>query len=390
MKHLLTLALACLLVLGSAGCRAVTGGNYVLRSGETLSGDLTVSGGHATLEQGSRVTGSLFVTGGSTEANGQIDGDVSVTGGSINFGPTSVVRGVLHETGGGIRIAQGADVRYGQPSPFGSSARPAGTLATVLFMGLLALAVALVFLLMTRTTRGAPSQPTFGGGAAGTGPTPSPSGLSPSLQKGQGQAGSMVLAIVLIVLGVMFLLQELLNVDVWHYAWPLFVVVAGLLCFAAMVLRGKGAGWLAIPGSLLAILGLVLLFQNAFDRFESWAYAWALIFPTSVGIGHFIEGRWDDRPALRERGIRETRVGLIVFVVLAVFFELVINLGGYFREDLGRYLFPILLIILGIALIFGVFFNRPSARPAMQTPAGTGIAASPASPESDRQKPVQQ
>ncbi len=386
MKRNLVLVLVCFLALVSVGCRVVSGGNYVLRSGETLSSDLMVSGGDARLEPGSRVTGSLTITGGSIDANGQIDGDVSVTGGSINFGSTAVVRGVLQKTGGGVNIAPGAQVRSGESAGARTSGRSIGNLVTTFGLIPLVFIVVVIILLTTRTSRGTvaavtPTQPASDAAAVA-----STSGASTVPARGTGYGGSIVLAVLLIVLGILFLLQELLNVDVWHYAWPLVVIGAGLLLFAAMVLGGKSSGRLAMPGSIVTIIGIILLYQNTFDQFQSWAYAWALIFPTAVGVGRYIEGWWTARPELRERGIQETRTGLIIFVILAAFFELFLNLSGIFAFDFGQYAFPILLIVIGFAIIIGRLINWSPSRPTI-TPA---IGTSPAVPKGPDQQPPAQ
>ena len=48
-------------------------------------------------------------------------------------------------------------------------------------------------------------------------------------------------------------------------------------------------------GSAVTMVGTILLFQNTFDYFQSWAYAWALVFPTSVGVGQLIYGSIKNR-----------------------------------------------------------------------------------------------
>ncbi len=377
MKPILTIAFVCLVALFTIGCEVVTGGNYRLRSGETHSGNLTITGGDSTLEQGSRVTGSLFVTGGNINANGQIDGDVSMTGGSVNFGPGAVVRGVLQKTGGGVHIAEGASVRSSDSFRAGTVPRWIGNLAAILILIPLLVIVVVLALVGTRTSRRAVPQTA----AAETAPSSSASPLAPSTpgqtsvpaDRGAGLGSAIVWGVILIALGVLFLLQELFNLDVWHYAWPFLLIVPGLLCFAAMALGGKNSGGLAIPGSILTMVGLLLLYQNTFDRFESWAYAWALIFPTSIGIGRFIEGWWSDRPELRANGIAMVRSGLVLFLILAAFFELVLNLGGFFREDTARFAFPALLILIGVLLLLSRIVNWSGARaPVSQaTPAVT-------------------
>jgi hypothetical protein len=153
-----------------------------------------------------------------------------------------------------------------------------------------------------------------------------------------------------------------------------------------MLVGGGGTGRLAIPGSVLTTLGVVFLFQNAFDRFDTWSYAWALVFPTSIGIGHYIEGWWGNRPGLRARGTQETVIGLIVFVILAAFFEGYLNQSGFFGIDFGRFAFPILLILIGLALIISRLVNWPAPRP---TVSAAPRAVTPAAPkESDQQPPA--
>lgn len=368
------LALIVLLALFAVGCQVVTGGDYTLARGQTLSGDLAVIGGNSTLEQGSRVTGGVWVTGGNIDANGQIDGDVSVTGGNINFGSGAVVKGAVSKIGGNVNIASGASVPAAQTSQTRSAPRWLGNLAAAAILTPLLVIAIVVALLSLLTNRGAAPQlavPATRATAAPTSESPTTAGRGSSM-------GGLVAGIILIGLGVVFLLEQVLNLDIWHYAWPFLILVPGLICFAAMIVGGKSSGRLAIPGSILTMLGLLFLYQNTFDLFETWAYAWALIFPTSVGIGRLIEGWWSDIPQSRERGFREVRSGLILFLILAAFFELVLNLSGFFFGDLSRYAFPLLLILIGLILLVSRLFSWPGQRPAMQTPAGSaGLSAPP-------------
>jgi hypothetical protein len=320
------------------------------------------------------------VTGGSINANGQIGGDVQVSGGSINFGSTAVVRGVLQKTGGGVRIAEGASVRSG-PSGISTSAGTLGNLGTLFVAIPLVVIAVLVFLTATRAGR-APAPPAAAEqGASDASPTAGRILSSAPRVKG---LGNVILGVIVIAIGLLTLFQEFLNLDVWHYAWPLLLLLPGLFCFAVIVFGGGNAGRLAMPGSVLTMLGLLFLFQNAFDQFDSWAYAWALIFPTAIGIGHYVEGWWNDRPALRERGSRETMSGLVIFVLLGAFFELYLNQSGLFRGDVSRYVFPILLILIGVVLIISRLINWPAPSTAAATP-GTGKPSTPQ--DSDQQYP---
>ena len=182
-----------------------------------------------------------------------------------------------------------------------------------------------------------------------------------------------IIGMVLVGLGAMFLLGQLFNINMWRFFWPFFIIIPGLLFFLGMALGGKSAGPLAIPGSIVTTVGLLLLYQSVTNHWESWAYAWALIFPTSVGVGLAINGAWSEVPRLRETGMKWIRVGLIIFVVGGVFFELLLNIS---HSVIGSVIWPLLLIGGGIYLLV----SRRSRLAAPPTP------ASPAEPEAPPEK----
>lgn len=163
-------------------------------------------------------------------------------------------------------------------------------------------------------------------------------------------SGTVIGGVFLIGIGILFLLGQFLRFDVWHYLWPLFIIGFGMLFFAGMISGGKSAGPLAIPGSVLTMLGLLFLYQNTFDHWASWAYAWALVAPTGVGIGLIIFGRWSDKPNLYQPGWILMIIGLTIFLVMGAFFELLVGLAGVASP--GRILWPIVLIILGVIILF--------------------------------------
>jgi hypothetical protein len=159
-------------------------------------------------------------------------------------------------------------------------------------------------------------------------------------------SASIGIGAVMIALGVLFLLWQLFGFQMGRWLWPLFIVIPGLLFFLGMAFGGKSAGSLAIPGSIMTTVGLLLLYQNTFDHFESWAYAWALI-PSAAGCGLIINGMWSDLPALVQNGRRVLGIGLVLFLVGFFFFELVLNIGGI----AGGIVAPLLLIGAGIYLL---------------------------------------
>jgi hypothetical protein len=172
---------------------------------------------------------------------------------------------------------------------------------------------------------------------------------------------NLLIGMMLVGLGALFLIGQVFNVNLWQFLWPFFIIVPGLLFFVGMLLGGKPAGPLAIPGSIVMMVGLLLLYQAVTNHWESWAYAWALIFPTSVGIGLAINGAWSDVERLTKTGMRWITAGLIIFLVGGVFFEVLLNISRGIVSDV---VWPGLLIVLGVYLLVrrGSRSNEPAVR----------------------------
>jgi hypothetical protein len=168
-----------------------------------------------------------------------------------------------------------------------------------------------------------------------------------------GQA--IVLGIILILVGVGYILFEIiprwfLQIDVARYGWPVFVIVPGLVLIGVGGSRQEVAG-LCIPGAVMTVAGLVMMFQNIFDLFATWSYTWTLVVPGSVGIGMWLQGLATDEPSLRAAGLRTLGSGFILFLLAAVLFEGVFHVSGRDFGFLGRVLFPILIIVVGIVVM---------------------------------------
>jgi hypothetical protein len=102
---------------------------------------------------------------------------------------------------------------------------------------------------------------------------------------------------------------------------------------------------------VVTMAGLVLLVQNATDRFETWAYAWPLVVLVGSGAGRWLLGAASGRRELAAGGGRLVVAGLAAFLFFAVFFEVVIGVGGRPVGPSGRYALPALLIVAGAALL---------------------------------------
>ena len=90
----------------------------------------------------------------------------------------------------------------------------------------------------------------------------------------------------------------------------------------------RGGLGLAIPGAILAMVGVVLWFQATNDLYATWAYAWALVAPTGVGLGMLLYGLAHRDGELARDGLRTTLVGIGLFLGFAFFFEGVLGLSG--------------------------------------------------------------
>jgi hypothetical protein len=161
--------------------------------------------------------------------------------------------------------------------------------------------------------------------------------------------GALVGGTLLIGFGLLSLASQLFrNVLNWSYIWPLAIIVVGGLFFAGMFMGGRSLSGLAIPGSIVGGIGLLLLYQNLTGNWESWAYSWALIV-LFVGVGLLFSGTYGQSEGQRRAGTKLIKVGLILFVVFGAFFEMIFSMDR--SLGLRGMLFPALLIVLGVYLI---------------------------------------
>ena len=160
-------------------------------------------------------------------------------------------------------------------------------------------------------------------------------------------AGSLIGGILLIVFGILALLSQVFRgFNFWGTFWPFIIIGVGAMFFVGMVAGGKSTAPLAIPGSIVSVIGLMMFLQNISNHWESWAYGWTVIL-MSVGLGIYIMGAWAGDPQQRESGIKVLRIGAILFVIFGAVFE-----GLIFRTSgLTGYIFPVALILLGLYLV---------------------------------------
>ena len=104
------------------------------------------------------------------------------------------------------------------------------------------------------------------------------------------------------MLGTLVLIGQALELDMGRVGWPFFVIVPGLgLLGLGLAGSGRLGEVLAMAGGVVTMAGLVLLVQNATDRFDTWAYAWALVVVAGAGIGRWLVGVTRGRRLLAAR-----------------------------------------------------------------------------------------
>jgi hypothetical protein len=173
---------------------------------------------------------------------------------------------------------------------------------------------------------------------------------------------STLLGAILILVGILFLIGRYVGAffdfDIGHYAWPFFIIIPGILMFLASFILERRAGIpLAIFGGMVTTAGGILMFQNIFDLYASWAYAWALIAPTSVGLAKLSYGALRGLGDEVRSGLTLGGIGFAIFIISGFFFEMVIGING-FRLGMAWQCWPGLLIGLGVILLLSNLLPR--------------------------------
>lgn len=187
--------------------------------------------------------------------------------------------------------------------------------------------------------------------------------------------GGAGLGLLLIVAGVIFLVARFLPVDIGQFTWPMFIILFGL-AFLMIGLATPAFGFV-VPGSIATMVGLILAVQNTFDLWAAWSYAWALVFPFSIGVGTALLGmRTKNQRQVRE-GTRMAGVGIVLFLVFGAFFEGMLHVDGFEIGSVGSLLISFILIGSGVVLLVLRMVSNgsgPALPPAPRTPGEGGTA----------------
>ena len=99
------------------------------------------------------------------------------------------------------------------------------------------------------------------------------------------------------------------------------------------------------------------------------AYIWAMMMPGGVAVGQIVDGVLNNKPETKSSGQKLMNISLIMFAVGAVFFELVLDISGFFRHSgLGRIALPGILIGLGLLILMGSLRGQKETPVAVEAP----------------------
>lgn len=157
------------------------------------------------------------------------------------------------------------------------------------------------------------------------------------------------LGFVLVVTGGLFLADQLLETNLMRIFWPLLVVLFGITFFVGMIFAGRKGAGLAIPGAIITTAGILLFIQNTFDLWITWTYAWALLI-SATGVGLLMMNIYLKKPTLRKISGWIIGIGLTLFVLFGVFFEVILEIAGT-SVNSGLFLGGGM-VLLGLFIIF--------------------------------------
>lgn len=168
----------------------------------------------------------------------------------------------------------------------------------------------------------------------------------------QNNRGALILGGGLLLMGIILLLGRFLSIPFGDYLWPFIFIIPGALVFLSALTSDSSSGeGLTILGAILTSLGLIFLTQQVTGLWASWAYAWALVAPTSIGVAQMVYGTRKNRDSIVLSGRKLINIGLFMFAIGFVFFELVLGIDKIGGDNLDLFRLPIGLVAIGVIIL---------------------------------------
>jgi hypothetical protein len=155
------------------------------------------------------------------------------------------------------------------------------------------------------------------------------------------------LPLALIGLGLVLLAANVLGFSFGSILWPGFIIGPGLLLLWPTIIstpeRPNALSFLAVPGAVVTMVGLLLFVMNLTNHFEAWAYSWTLVVMAGAwGLSYAKRHDVDNKIHASTRSFM--RVMAYLFIGFAIFFELLV-FGSM------TFWLPMLLIVGGVYLL---------------------------------------
>ena len=184
-----------------------------------------------------------------------------------------------------------------------------------------------------------------------------PSTTSPERHPETSGPPTIAIGLVLVAVGAVLFAGQLAGIGIEDVGWPFFVIAAGVAVLLIGLVIAYEQG-MVIGGTIATTVGLVLFYQDQTGRWESWAYAWALVGPAASGLGLALWGVRTGNAGDLRNGTWGLLGGLAIFAVGFLFFEGVIGIGGD-RLALPEWLLPVAVIGIGVVVLLrGVLERR--------------------------------
>jgi hypothetical protein len=160
------------------------------------------------------------------------------------------------------------------------------------------------------------------------------------------------IGIAIIIIGILFLLKNFNLLGPWSDSisfghlvgtfWPMILIFIGLCFHYGFISGGRRDAGLLVPGGILLVLGIAFQFNMLFGF---WDVIWP-VYIFSVAFGLFELYAFGGR----EKGLL---IPIGILGGLSVIFFFTISFHNLFGPWAGRFITPLVLILIGAVVIFG-------------------------------------
>lgn len=173
--------------------------------------------------------------------------------------------------------------------------------------------------------------------------------LTPPRKTSWPTTGRIVTGVLLVLLGGLWLIGQFVGRWVIADFWPFFLILGGLIFYAFFFMRSaRPAGYegMLFPGTYLIIIGLLFLLMNLIG-WQNMRYAWpTFVFGVALSLAAmYLFGH----PEVEQRRAELLSAAKILVIISAVLYLVAIG---------GIYLWPVALIIVGLAIIISGLLKR--------------------------------